>query len=285
MRILIFGKNGQVARCLGEEARPYEVLALGSADCDLSEGGVGVAAIRRVNPDIVINAAAFTSVDDAEITTDLAMRLNTHAPAELAAAAQDAGAHFIHLSTDYVFDGAAPDLYDEDAPTSPLNIYGKSKREGELAVLDAASGAVVIRTSWVFSEYGANFVKTMLRLAETRAELSVVDDQVGGPTPAREIARAVLSIAAKRHRGAQGEGIYHYQGAPAVSWAAFAEKIFALAEKNVVVRRIPTNEFPTPAKRPLRTVLNCARIERDFGISQPDWRVGLREVLRTLKNA
>lgn len=285
MRILLFGKNGQVARSLRDEAGLHELLAVGAADCDLTVSGAGAEAVRSADPDIVINAAGYTAVDQAETEDAAAMRLNAHAPAELAAAALRTGARFIHLSTDYVFDGAVAGAYDENAATAPLNVYGRTKREGEIAVMAAAPDAIIIRTSWVFSEHGSNFVKTMLRLASVRDKLSIVDDQIGGPTPATEIARAIVAIAAKIHRGANGEGIYHYQGTPAVSWADFAEKIFELAGQNAVVRRIPTSDFPTPAKRPLRTVLNCARIERDFGIALPDWRAGLREVLKTLKNA
>ncbi len=282
MRILLFGKNGQVARNLRAEGSSFELLSLGSADCDLTAVGAGADAIERASPDIVVNASGYTAVDQAESEKGLAMRLNASAPAELAAAARESGARFIHLSTDYVFDGASEDAYDEKADAAPLNTYGQSKRDGEVAVLAAAPDSVIIRTSWVFSEYRANFVKTMLRLASERDELSVVDDQIGGPTPARDIARAVLTIASKFHRGADGEGLYHYQGAPAVSWADFAEKIFELARQNVEIRRIPTSEFPTPAERPLRTVLNCARIERDFGLASPDWREGLRDVLSEL---
>ena len=283
MRILLFGRNGQVARCLRDEAGSFALSALGGADCDLTISGAGAEAVGRAGPDIVINAAGYTAVDKAETEKNLAMRLNAHAPAELAAAARGAGARFIHLSTDYIFDGASREAYEENADTAPLNIYGQSKREGEIAVLAAAPDAVIIRTSWVFSEYGANFVKTMLRVAGERDEISIVDDQIGGPTPARDIARAILAIAVKIHRGAGGDGVYHYQGTPAISWAEFAEKIFELSGRDVVVRRIPTSDFPTPAKRPLHTVLNCARIERDFGLAPPDWRMSLRPVLERLK--
>ncbi len=201
----------------------------------------------------------------------------------MAEAAHEAGLPFLHLSTDYVFDGAAKDRLDEDAPTAPLNIYGATKLAGEIAVAAAHPGAVIIRTSWVFSEYGANFVKTMLRLSETRDALSVVADQIGGPTDAGDIARALLAIAGKKHRGAPGAGIYHFQGAPEISWAGFAEKIFEIAGRPVKVSHIPTSDYPTPATRPLNTVLDCAKIEREFGIGQPDWRASARRVIAALK--
>ncbi len=282
MRILLFGKNGQVARCLQDEAGAVRVAALGSGECDLRQDGAAATAIDAQKPDVVVNAAAFTAVDKAETNEPEARRLNADAPAEMALACARAGVRFIHLSTDYVFDGRSAGPYTEADPTRPLGIYGATKLDGEEAVLAAAPTAVVIRTSWVFSEYGANFVKTMLRLGAERATLSIVDDQVGGPTPARDIARAVLTIAGKLHRGAPGEGIYHFQGGPPVSWAAFAEKIFDIAGLETSVETIPTADYPTPATRPLRTVLDCARIERNFGIAQPDWRAGLRQVIAAL---
>lgn len=283
MRILLFGRNGQVARCFLEEAcAAHDVVALGSAEVDLMTPGGGAAAVSEYQPDVVINAAAYTAVDRAEEERDAAMRLNADAVAELAKAAKAAGAPFIHISTDYVFDGASNIHYGEDSPTNPLNVYGASKLAGERAALDENPETVIIRSSWVFSEYGGNFVKTMLRLAAERNALSVVDDQVGGPTAARDIARALMTIAEKKHRGASGDGFYHYQGAPTVSWAAFAAKIFEIAGADVNVTPIPTADYPTPAARPLRTVLDCARIERDFGIAQPDWRIALRQVIGVL---
>ncbi|MEM9619396.1 MAG: dTDP-4-dehydrorhamnose reductase [Pseudomonadota bacterium] len=283
MRILLFGYNGQVARCVREEARAaHDVTALGSEEVDLMQPRAAETAIAVNQPDIVINAAAYTAVDRAEEEKDAAMRLNKDAATEMARAARVVGAPFIHISTDYVFDGRNDAPYREDDPTSPLNIYGASKLNGEQEVLAENDNAIVIRTSWVFSEFGGNFVKTMLRLAGERDALNIVDDQIGGPTAARDIARTLLTIAEKKHRGAPGEGVYHYQGTPAVSWADFASKIFDIADKTVAVAPIATTEFPTPAARPLRTILDCARIERDFGVAQPDWRISLRQVIEAL---
>lgn len=282
MKILVFGKNGQVAQCLGEEAGGYEVALLGREECDLMVEGAGAAAIASHEPDIVINAAAYTAVDKAEEDTEAAARLNETAPRELAIAATAAEARFIHISTDYVFDGAAERSYSEDDPVNPLNVYGATKRNGEVAILDACPDAVIMRTSWVFSEFGGNFVKTMLRLGGERPELNIVGDQVGGPTPARDIAMALILIAGKLHRGAPGGGIYHYQGAPPASWADFAKEIFSASGHSVTVNEIATAEFPTPAQRPLRTILDCARIERDFGLAAPDWRAGLVGVVDRL---
>lgn len=282
MRILLFGASGQVGRETVEAAacRKIDLVALTRADADLSVPGAGAAAIETAGPSAVINAAAWTAVDKAESEAARARRLNAQAPAELAHACAKAGARFIHLSTDYVFGGAAAGLIDETAPTGPLNVYGATKLEGEGAVLSAHPDAVIIRTSWVYAAHGANFVRTMLRLADTRDELSIVDDQVGGPTPAGAIAEACLDIAMKDGPG----GLYHFQGTPPVSWAAFAEAIFAAAKKPVRVRRILTRDYKTPATRPLRTVLNCAKILRDYGVNQPDWRAGLDGVIARIED-
>ncbi|PQA88672.1 dTDP-4-dehydrorhamnose reductase [Hyphococcus luteus] len=281
MRMLVFGKNGQVARAL-QAAGGETVTALGRDKADLMHPGAAREAIAAHKPDLVINAAAYTAVDKAEEEEAAARRLNAGAPAEMAEAAQAAGVPFIHLSTDYVFDGKAEDRIAEDEETAPLNIYGATKREGEIAVGAAHGQAVILRTSWVFSEYGGNFVKTMLRLSESRDALSIVADQIGGPTEAGDIAKALLAIAGKKHRGAPGAGIYHFQGAPAVSWADFAEKIFDIAGRAVKVSHIKTEDYPTPAARPRYTVLDCAKIEREFGIGQPDWRESLRRVIDAL---
>ncbi len=244
--------------------------------------GAAQKAIAAHKPDVVINAAAYTAVDKAEAEQDAAARVNAHAPGEMARAAKTVNAHFIHLSSDYVFDGQSETPYTETDAANPLNVYGQTKLAGEQGVLSANPQAIIIRTSWVFSEFGDNFVKTMLRLGAERNNLSIVADQIGGPTPARDIAKTLLAIAAKKHRGAPGDGLYHYQGAPTVSWAEFAGKIFDYAELSVAVAPIPTAQYPTPATRPLNTHLNCGKIERDFGVAMPDWRIRLRQIIDTL---
>ncbi|WP_425410096.1 dTDP-4-dehydrorhamnose reductase [Hyphococcus sp.] len=285
MRILVFGKNGQVARALDDVAGDSGgLIFLGRAEADLTNEGAAQRTIAEHEPQIVVNAAAYTAVDKAETDTAAAQRLNADAPKEMAAACASNAIPFIHISTDYVFNGDAEDHLAESAPPDPRNVYGRSKLDGEAAVLEMNPDALILRTSWVFSEYGANFVKTMLRLSDNRKELSIVSDQIGGPTDAHDIARAILAIAGKKYRGAPGRGVYHFQGAPAVSWADFAKKIFEIANAEVAVAPIPTSEYPTAAARPLHTVLDCAKIERDFGIGQPDWRVGLRRVLAALRN-
>ncbi len=281
MRILVFGRNGQVARCLQEEAGD-KLVALDRNAADLMHEGAAQKAIIAHQPDVVINAAAYTAVDKAEEEQDAATQVNATAPGEIARVAKAVGAQFIHLSSDYVFDGKSETSYAEEDAANPLNVYGRTKLAGEQAVLSTYPQAIVIRTSWVFSEFGVNFVKTMLRLGAERDSLSIVADQSGGPTPARDIAKMLLAIAAKKHRGAPGEGLYHYQGAPTVSWAEFAGKIFDYADLSIAVAPIATAQYPTPAARPLKTHLNCGKIERDFGVPMPDWRVRLRQIIDTL---
>ncbi len=281
MRILLFGRNGQVARCLQEEAGDG-LVALGRNAADLMHEGAAQTAIAAHSPDVVINAAAYTAVDKAEEEQDAAAQLNANAPGEMARAAIAAGAQFIHLSSDYVFDGLSETPYAETDIANPLNVYGRTKRAGEQFVLSENPQAIVIRTSWVFSEFGDNFVKTMMRLGAERDSLRIVADQIGGPTPARDIAKTLLAIAAKKHRGAPGDGLYHYQGAPTVNWADFAGKIFDYAELSVTVTPVTTAQYPTLAARPLNTHLNCGKIERDFGVAMPDWRVRLRQIIDTL---
>ena len=288
MRALIFGKNGQVARMLAEEASAEaHPIVLGSAEADLSAPGAAIGAIDAHQPEIIINAAAYTAVDKAEDERIAAEQLNAGAVAEIAAKANDIDAPFLHISTDYVFDGASDSPYREDDAVAPLNAYGSSKLNGEQAALAANPQSIILRTSWVFSEYGGNFVKTMLKLAQNRNALDVVSDQIGGPTSARDIARALWMIAGKKYRGAPGDGVYHFQSAPATSWADFARKIFEITGADMTVSDIATaayqQKFPQAA-RPLNTVLDCSRIERDFGIAQPDWRSSLRQVIKALEN-
>ncbi|MEL6359453.1 MAG: dTDP-4-dehydrorhamnose reductase [Pseudomonadota bacterium] len=289
MKILLFGANGQVGRCvkdliaaqqIPEGTGPLELVTIDRSQADLTETGSAARAIETHKPAAIINAAAYTAVDKAEDETALCAQINAHAPGEMATAAQAVGARFVHISTDYVFDGSGDSPLTEDAPTNPLGVYGKTKLEGEMAVLAACPGAAILRTSWVYSPYGGNFVKTMLRLAETRDRLTIVADQIGGPTPADAIASACLKIAQQK----SGQGLYHFQGAPAVSWADFARAIFLADKKSVDVVDIPTSEYPTPATRPLYTVLDCRRIAADFGIDQPDWRAGLPALIDVLSD-
>ena len=200
----------------------------------------------------------------------------------MARACAEKGIPFLHVSTDYVFAGDGVSPWVETDPVAPQNAYGRTKLAGEQAVLAAGGNSAILRTSWVFSAHGNNFVKTMLRLAETRDALSVVNDQIGGPTPADKIAEALLAMA-KAMRDGQRGGVYHFAGKPDTSWAGFAEEIFAQAGKNVAVSGIPSADYPTPAKRPMNSRLDCSKIETDFGIPAPAWKAGLSNVLLDLK--
>ena len=283
MRYLIFGKHGQVARALKAGIQDNaRARFLARADCNLLDAGNAAAAIQNFMPDCVINAAAYTAVDKAENDREAAFQLNAIAPGEMASAASDVGAKFIHISTDYVFDGESETLYTEEAPTNPINVYGESKLRGEELVCQAHSAAIILRTSWVFSGAGTNFVKTMLRLAASNDAVKIVDDQFGGPTSANDIANTILDIA----RAEPGPtGIFHYQGLPGVCWADFAREIFSVSGSRTDVHGIATSQFDTPARRPLNTLLDCSKLKKVFGINQPDWRKALQTVIPDLQSS
>jgi len=278
MKVLVFGRSGQVA---SELQRQAEVVALGRDQADLTNPSACAAIISATDADVIINAAAYTAVDRAESEEDTANLVNGAAPTAMAEVAADRGIPFLHISTDYVFSGAGTTPWQVDDPVAPPNAYGRSKLLGEQGVRAAGGNHAILRTSWVFSSHGANFVKTMLRLSESRDALNVVDDQIGGPTPAAEIARALLQMARAIQDGQAG-GTYHFGGTPCVSWADFAREIFAQAHRKVAVTGIPTSGYPTPAVRPLNSRMDCTALERDFGIAPPDWRQGLATVLREL---
>jgi len=279
MRILVFGKTGQVAT---ELARQAGVVALGRDQADLSDPDACAAIIRETDADAVINAAAYTAVDKAEDEEELATLINGTAPAAMAKAAAKRGLPFLHISSDYVFDGQGARPWQPDDPPSPLGAYGRSKQAGEDGVRAAGGTYAILRTSWVFSAHGASFVKTMLRLGKGRDTLDIVSDQIGGPTPAAGIAATLANMAKAFHNGAGRTGIYHYSGTPAVSWADFARQIFARSGMQVAVRDIPTSAYPTPAKRPLNSRLNARTLAADYGIDSPDWKAGLNDVLKEL---
>lgn len=286
LRILQFGETGQVAREMARRAGPDVVVeAHGRELADLADPAACAALIRGSDAEVVVNAAAYTAVDKAEEETGLAMRVNGETPGAMAAAAADAGKPFLHISTDYVFDGAAGRPWREGDAVRPINAYGASKLAGEAAVLEAGGAAVVLRTAWVFSSHGANFVKTMLRVGAANPTLRVVDDQLGGPTPAAAIADALLAIAQAFKRGEGAPGVYHFAGAPTISWAGFAREIFTRAaiEPRPVVEPIATEDWPTPAARPRNSALDCQRILETYGLSQPDWAAALDEVIAELE--
>ena len=280
MTLLVFGKSGQVA---SELARLVpDAVFLARQDVDLEVAGACASAIRHLRPTKVINAAAYTQVDKAEAEPDLARAINADAPGEIARACADGGIPLVHISTDYVFDGlgTAPRLPSD--PTAPLNVYGKTKRDGEVLVRESGATHVILRTSWVFSAAGSNFLKTMLRLSETRDQLSIVADQIGGPTPASAIASGCLKIVGALGSNQGKSGTYHFTGAPDCTWAEFAEEIFKQAGRPVEVTRISSSDYPTPARRPQNSRLDCRSTLDTFGLRQPDWRDGVAQVLKEL---
>ena len=281
MKVLVFGATGQVATQLQRQAT---VQALGREQADLADPAACARIIAETDADVVINAAAYTAVDAAETDEALAMLVNGDAPTQMAQAATARGIPFLTISTDYVFDGQGSDPHSLDTPTNPINAYGRSKLAGEIGVRSAGGAHAILRTSWVFSAHGNNFVKTMLRLGAERDELRIVSDQIGGPTAAADIAKCLLSMAEKMVHGQAG-GTYHYASTPNVSWADFAREIFDQAGLSVAVTGIPTAQYPTPAARPLNSRLDCAALTADFGITQPDWKTSLAKVIDDLKRA
>lgn len=281
--LLVFGRTGQVARALARLAP--EATFLDRAAADQTDPAACLAALQATNPTAVINAAAYTAVDKAESDEATAHLVNGDTPAALARACAARDIPFVHISTDYVFDGSGQTPFTPDAPTRPLGAYGRSKLAGEEGVHAAGGRFAILRTSWVFSGDGVNFVKTMLRLGAERKSLNIVADQVGGPTPAKEIAAACLSIADQLAANPAKSGIYHFSGEPDVSWADFARVIFDIARLDCTVTNIPTSAYQTSAKRPQNSRLNCHITEITFGLQRPNWRMGLRDVLKELPSA
>ncbi len=279
--ILAFGTTGQVATELALATGSHPLTQLSRAEADLSDPDACADAIRAHRPRAVINTAAYTAVDRAEEEEALAHTINAEAPGAMAQVCAAEELPFVHISTDYVFDGQGTAPRAPTDPTAPQNAYGRTKFAGEEAVRAAGGAHTILRTSWVFSAHGANFVKTMLRLSETHDALSVVEDQIGGPTPAAAIAAAILRITEAMLDGHPG-GTYHYAGAPATSWAGFARETFAQAGRDVTVTGIPTAEYPTPATRPLNSQLDCTSLEHAFGIPQPSWRDALTPIVKAL---
>jgi dTDP-4-dehydrorhamnose reductase len=278
--ILVFGKTGQVAT---ELQHLDDVLALGRDQADLSDPAACVSVIRELMPQAVINAAAYTAVDKVEENEKLATIINGDTPTAIANACAEMQIPLVHISTDYVFDGLGELPWKPGDVTAPCNAYGRSKLAGEEGVLGSGAVHAILRTSWVVSAHSANFVKTMLQLSESRDTLNVVADQIGGPTPAREIAGVCLEISKQLQEDPSKSGTYHYSGAPNVSWADFASEIFAQAFRSVNVGSIKTTEYPTLARRPLNSRMDCRATINTFGVKQPDWRVGLNEILKDLE--
>jgi dTDP-4-dehydrorhamnose reductase len=284
MRILIFGSTGQVGRELGRVAWPASVTVqpLCRSQCDLSVPARAAEMILQIRPDIVINAAAYTAVDRAESEPTLAAALNRDVPSAMADACRNAGARLVHLSTDYVFDGRKAEPYVENDPVAPLSVYGRTKAEGEAAIRNRLPEHVILRTSWVFAAHGSNFVRTMLRLARERAELRIVADQQGSPTAARDIAQAIAAMVCRFADGCSFWGTFHFASSEPTSWFSFAEAIFIFRGARPKLVPITTEEYKAPARRPLYSVLDCARVGETYGIVQPSWRAALADVISEL---
>ena len=290
MKILVTGREGQIARSLLERAAivpDYEIAALGRPQFDLERPETLHGPIRTIGPDVIINAAAFTAVDLAEDEPERARIVNAEAAGAVAKAARECGACIIQISTDYVFDGNSEGAYSEDAPTNPLGAYGRTKCEGEERVRAETSDHLIVRTAWVHSPFGRNFVRTMMDLAQDRDTVSVVADQHGNPTSALDLAEGLIGVLEAWRSGETGLGrTYHLAGTGVTSWCGFAEAIFdecrAAGLPAARVEPIATDDWPTRAPRPRNSALDCSRFLADFGFQMPDWRVSVRKVVARL---
>lgn len=288
MKILVTGGNGQVGHCLKEQLSNlgWQYTVLTRTELDISDANMVNAVVEKLQPDVIINAAAYTAVDKAEQDIDTAYAINRDGPAHLACAALHIGAAILHISTDYVFAGDKVGTYSENDSTDPKGVYGESKLAGEKAVIDANPKHIILRTAWVFGEHGNNFVKTMIRLGRTRDSLGIVADQEGGPTYAGDIANALITIAKHYDQNKTAPwGIYHFSGLPHTSWHGFAQQIFAEVQRtNIYTKSIPllsaiaTSDYPTPAKRPSNSKLNSNKLLQTFGITPSDWQSALKNI-------
>lgn len=283
MKIVVTGANGQLGKCLQDVASNFPALQcifLGREHCDLQQFGMVSQVLQALKPDWVINAAAYTAVDKAEQETQAADLINGEAVGHLAKVCRDIAANLIHVSTDYVFDGTATQPYVETDTVHPVGAYGKSKLIGEQLIQQLyADGAVIVRTSWVYSRHGANFVKTMLRLMKEKESIGVVNDQLGSPTYAIDLANALLNIC-KYPKFVPG--IFHYSNSGIISWYDFAVAIREISGLNCKVNPITTADFPTPAKRPAWSVLNCSKIQTTYGSAIPEWKASLQQCMTLL---
>jgi dTDP-4-dehydrorhamnose reductase len=280
--ILVTGANGQLGKELQALAASYpqhEFIFLSRENLSIHHAGEVKKAFALYQPKYCINCAAYTAVDKAETEKDLAFSINGEATGVLAAVCKETNCLFIHISTDYVFDGTATTPYREDAPVNPQNVYGASKLEGEKLALLHNPDSIIIRTSWVYSEFGKNFVKTMLRLLHEKEEISVVNDQFGSPTYAADLATAILEIIRKLQTGGvqppTSSGIFHFSNEGVINWYDFAVAIKELSGSSCKINAIPSSSFPTPAKRPAWSVLDKSRIQQVFGIKISEWKQSL----------
>lgn len=295
MKIAVTGKAGQVVQSLLERGRAagHTIVPVGRPELDLAvdDASAVQAALAATDPDVIVSAAAYTAVDKAEAERELAFAVNARGAGYVAQAAAELGVPLIHLSTDYVFSGEGETAYREDDPTGPTGVYGASKLAGEVAVLAACPNAAVLRTAWVYSPFGANFVKTMLRLAGERDTVGVVADQHGNPTSALDIADGIIQVAAQLAASSDPalRGLFHMTGAGETTWAHLAETVFeesaARSGPSARVDFITTAQFPTPAKRPANSRLDCGKLAAAHGVRLPDWRASTAAVVARLITA
>ncbi len=279
MKILVFGRSGQVAN---ELAKYPETICLGRADADFTDPEICAAIVQKTDADRIVIAAAYTAVDKAENQQNLAKTVNAVSPGAIARAAAMRDIPLIYISTDYVLNSDGNDFQPTDTTPRPKNVYGRTKLNGELSIANAGGRYVILRTSWVFSDRGSNFVKTILRIAGENHEIAIVDDQIGGPTAAADIASAIMKIAIESKWNRESNGIFHFAGTPTVSWALFAREIISQAGIDCKVIPIPTSDYPLPANRPLNSRLDCSRAQAVFQIEQPDWRKSLSVVFKSI---
>jgi dTDP-4-dehydrorhamnose reductase len=289
MKILVLGCKGQLGRCLKDqlESSDHEVIYTSRKQIDISNFEATTNKILELSPDLIINATAYTAVDRAEDDQKTANLINNLAVKNIADICDELECWLIHVSTDYVFDGNSEIPYKENDQTNPQGMYGETKLKGELAIQASGCKHIILRTAWVFSEYGNNFLKTMLSLGVERDEISIVGDQIGCPTYAQDIAKSIVEIASQLNLQ-KGNGIYHYCGDQPCSWFDFANAIFDQAMTNNLitpskVHSIETAAYPTSAKRPAYSVLNCLKIKNDFGVHVSNWHKGIGEVINKLK--
>ena len=290
MKILVLGSKGQLGQCLKDQftITEHDVVYKSREEIDIAEFEATKARMVEISPDIVINSMAYTAVDKAEEEHQVADRINHLAVANISNICNQMECWLIHISTDYVFNGNSEIPYKEDSPTHPQSVYGSSKLKGEVAIEVSGCKYLIIRTAWIFSEYGNNFLKTMLRLGANHDELSIVGDQVGCPTYAQDIAKSIVSILSCLDLKNSLSGIYHYCGDEPCSWYDFACSIFLEAEVQGLkipshVKSITTKNYPTPAIRPSYSVLDCTKIENVFDVTRSNWRDGIKIVIDRLK--
>jgi len=282
-KILVIGANGQLGHCLQKQAHKYHNIYdfnfTGSSVLDITKREDISREFHDYQPDICINASAYTAVDLAETEAERAFAVNAYAVADLAEICGDYNCTLIHVSTDYVFEGNTNIDYDEDNFTNPTGVYGASKRKGEELALDNNHRTIILRTSWLYSEFNKNFVKTMLHLFKTKEELGIVDDQYGQPTNANDLAQAIMTIIDKE---AKHYGIFHFSNYPETTWFRFADKIKELSGSKIKLKPITTEEFPTPAKRPMRSTMCLDKIEKTYHIEPRRWEESLEECIEII---